>query len=131
MFARLAADSDDAAQIAEIAVSIWHDVGAALAPIIGQSGVAALLKRSIHLTRAAHPCLSAVNQEALPASELAMLQVVLSQQDGIEATATNAALLQHFQEVLTTLIGASLTERLLRPVWDITSSGDAVPEAIK
>lgn len=35
MFARLAADSDDAAQIAEIAVSIWHDVGAALAPIIG------------------------------------------------------------------------------------------------
>lgn len=60
-----------------------------------------------------------------------MLQVVLSQQDGIEATATNAALLQHFQEVLTTLIGASLTERLLRPVWDITSSGDAVPEAIK
>ncbi|TAL92281.1 MAG: hypothetical protein EPN69_08640 [Rhodanobacter sp.] len=130
MFARLVAGSDDAGQIADVAVSIWRDVAAALAPIIGQSGVTALLKRSIHLTRAAHPCLSAANDGALPTNELAMLQAVLSQQDRIEAIATNAALLQHFHEVLITLIGASLTERLLRPVWDITSRGDAVPEAI-
>ena len=130
MFARLVAGSQDAVQIADVAVSIWRDVAAALAPIIGQSGVAALLKRSIRLARAAHPCLTAANDGALPAGELAMLQVVLSQQDSTEAVATNAALLQHFREVLISLIGASLTERLLRPVWDITSSGDAIPETI-
>ena len=131
MFARLVAGTDDAAQIAEIAVSIWRDVAAALAPIIGQPGVVALLDRSIHLTRAAHPCLAAVSEDALPSSELAMLQEVLSQQDSIEAIATNAALLQQFHQVLTALIGTSLTERLLRPVWEITSSGDAVQEAIE
>ena len=130
MFSRRVAGSDDAVQIAEVAVSIWRDVGAALSPIIGQPGVAALFKRSIHLARAAHPCLSPVSESAPPGGELAMLQVVLAQQDSFEAVALNVALLQHFHDVLTTLIGASLTERLLRPVWDTPSSGDAVPEAI-
>jgi hypothetical protein len=128
MFARLAAESADAVRIAEIAVSIWDDVGEALAPIIGQSGVGALFKRSIYLTRVAHPCLQAVNESALASGGLAVLQTVLAQQDAVEAVAVNAALLQHFQEVLITLIGASLTERLLRPVWEITSSGDAAQE---
>jgi hypothetical protein len=42
----------------------------------------------------------------------------------------NAALLQNFHELLVSLIGASLTERLLRPVWDIPPSGDAVQETM-
>ncbi len=131
MFARLAAESADAARIAEVAVSIWDGVGAALAPIIGQPGVAALFKRSVYLTRNTHPCLSVVNESALPATgELAVLKVVLAQQDHAEATAVNAALLQNFHELLVSLIGASLTERLLRPVWDIHPSGDAVQETM-
>ncbi|MFC5582395.1 hypothetical protein [Rhodanobacter terrae] len=130
MFARLAAESADAARIAEIAVSIWDDVGEALAPIIGQSGVGALFRRSIYLTRIAHPCLQVVDERALASGGLAVLQTVLAQQDSTEAAAVNAALLQNFQEVLITLIGASLTSRLLRPVWEITSSGDAAQEKI-
>lgn len=129
MFARLASESADAVRIAEIAVSIWYDVGEALAPIIGQSGVAALLKRSIYLTRTAHPCLLAINENALPSGGMpALLQKVLAQQDRIEAIAVNAELLHNFHKVLITLIGASLTERLLRPVWETPSSGDAAQE---
>jgi hypothetical protein len=128
MFARLTAGSADAVRIAEIAVSIWDDVGEALTPIIGQSGVDALFKRSIYLTRTAHPCLHAVNENGLPTGGLAILQTVLAQQGSIEAIAANAALLQNFHEVLITLIGSSLTERLLRPVWEIPSSGDAAQE---
>ena len=41
------------------------------------------------------------------------------------AVAANAALLQNFQDLLTSLIGLSLTERLLSPVWDKPSSGQA------
>lgn len=130
MFARLAAESADAVRIAEIAVSIWDDVGEALAPIIGQSGVGALFRRSIYLTRIAYPCLQVVNERALASGGLAVLQTMLAQQDSAEAVAVNAALLKNFQEVLITLIGASLTERLLRPVWEIPSSGDAVQEKI-
>jgi hypothetical protein len=36
--------------------------------------------------------------------------------------------LLNFQNLLDTLIGASLTERLLRPVWDTPSSGQAVQD---
>ena len=130
MFVRLAAESIDAVRIAETAVSIWDGVGVALSPIIGQAGVAALFKRSVYLTRNTHPCLSAVDEGALPSTgERAALQVVLAQQDSVEAVAVNAALLQNFHELLISLIGASLSERLLRPVWDNPSSGDAVQEA--
>ena len=118
MFAHLATESADAVRIAEIAVSIWDDVGDALAPIIGQSGVDALIKRSIYLTRTAHPCLQAINENALPLDGLSALGAVLAQQDRIEAIAVNAALQQNFHTGLITLIGASLTERLLRPVWE-------------
>lgn len=131
MFARLAGESVDAVRIAEIAVSIWEGVGVALAPIIGQPGVAALFKRSVFLTRDTHPCLSAVNESTLSSkNELAMLQMLLAQQASAEAVAVNVALLQNFHELLVSLIGASLTERLLRPVWDIPSSGDAVQETM-
>lgn len=118
MFARLATEGADAVRIAEIAVAIWDDVAEALVPIIGQSGVAALFKRSMYLTRAAHPCLQAIDENAPPFGGLAALQKVLVQQDRIEAIAVNAALLQNFHELLVTLIGASLTKRLLRPVWE-------------
>lgn len=128
MFARLATESADTVRIAEIAVSIWDDVGVALAPIIGQSGVSALFKRSIYLTRTSHPCLQPINENALPSGDLAVLRTVLAQQDRIQAIAVNAALLQNFHEVLITLIGASLTERLLRPAWETPSSGYAVQE---
>lgn len=128
MFVRLSLDSADAVGISEIAVSIWDCVGVVLSPIIGHAGVAALFKRSIYLTRNTHPWLSVVNDGAEPS---AALQVVLAQQDRIEAIAANAALLQNFQELLISLIGASLSERLLRSVWETPSSGDAVQEPMK
>jgi hypothetical protein len=132
MFVRLSDGSSDRVEISEIAVSIWEGVGFVLSPIIGHAGVAALFKRSIYLTRNTHPWLSVVNDGALPSTgELAALQVVLAQQDRVEAVAANAALLQNFQELLISLIGASLSERLLRPVWETPSSGDAVQETMK
>ncbi|MFC5583239.1 hypothetical protein [Rhodanobacter terrae] len=117
MFVHLAAESADAVRIAEIAVSIWDDVGEALAPIIGQTSVAVLFKRSVYLTRHTHPCLSIVNEGAVPATgALAALRVMLAEQDRVEALAVNASMLQNFHQLLISLIGASLSKRLLRPV---------------
>ncbi|MDQ6645911.1 MAG: hypothetical protein M3Y93_01595 [Pseudomonadota bacterium] len=132
MFARLASESADAAGISEKAVSIWVGVVAALSPIIGQAGVAALFKRSVFLTRNAHPCLSDINDGELSSKvEFAGLQIVLAQLDRVEAVAVNTTLLQNFHDLLNSLIGASLSKRLLRPVWDAPSSGDAVQETIQ
>ena len=125
LFAQQSTAGADASPIAEVAVSIWKDVGIALSPIIGQTGVAALFKRSIHLARGAHPCLAAVLDDPAQPGELATLQTVLAQQTRATVMAANAALLQNFQDLLISLIGLSLTERLLRPVWDPPSSGQA------
>ncbi len=128
MFAQQSAAGVDASRIAEMAVSMWRDVGVALSPIIGQTGVAALFKRSLYLTRSAHPCLATVLEDKTQPDELAATQTILAQQTSVAAAAANIALLQNFEALLVSLIGLSLTERLLRPVWDKPSSGQAVQD---
>ena len=122
---RLATEGADAVKTAEAAEAIWHDVNAALSPIVGSYGVAALYKRSLHLTRVDYPWLTAVYEETIEPGQFAALRVALSQQTSSNAAAANGALLQAFCNLLTNLIGESLTERLLRPVGDNPSSGNA------
>ena len=129
MFVQQSAGAD-VSRIAERATAIWKDVGIALSPIIGQTGVDALFKRSVHLTRSAHPCLATVLEDTTQPDELVILQAVLARQISATAVAANVALLQNFQDLLTSLIGWSLTERLLRPVWDEPSSGQAVQDTM-
>ncbi|MEO9078359.1 MAG: hypothetical protein ABI268_03505 [Rhodanobacter sp.] len=128
MFTRQSAGAD-ASRVAAIAVAIWREVGTALSPIIGQAGVDALFKRSIYLTRGAHPALASVFDNSVQLDALAALDDALAQQASATAMASNIALLQNFQELLISLIGLSLTERLLRPVWDKPSSGQAEQDA--
>jgi hypothetical protein len=45
------------------------------------------------------------------------LRAALAGQASAEAAALNAALLGTFYDLLSSLIGATLTERLLDPVW--------------
>ena len=59
------------------------------------------------------------------AMETAFLQAELAKQTAAEAAAAGTALLRVFHVLLTTLIGESLTERLLRSVWAHFLSGPA------
>ncbi len=120
--AQLAAEGADAKRIADLSVSTWRDVDAALSPIIGQRGVAALYKRSLYLTRAEHPCLATVYDGELGPGEFDGLHAALSRQTSSEAAAANGALLQVFHDLLARLIGAALTDQLLRSASDHPSS---------
>jgi hypothetical protein len=124
--ARLAEEGMDADIVASNAASIWRNVELALAPIIGQSAVAALYKRSLHISRATSPFLTAVFDVPHAPGDYAPLQTALSQQSGADASAALSVLLQTFHELLVRLIGESLTERLLRTVWDNPSYGLAL-----
>lgn len=119
------ADDASAEQIAEAADRIWRDIDAALAPIIGQDGVAALLRRSQYLVREAHPWLDAFPKDAPPVPAFDALRSTLSSRSASEAAQGNGALLQVFHDLLASLIGASLCERLLRSVCIFASSGPA------
>jgi hypothetical protein len=127
ILAQLAAQDADAVRIADSAVAIWLRIDAALSPIIGRGGVAALYERSLYLTRTAHPWLLAAHERA-PADGrfVEALRAVLSEPTRADAAVGIGALLQNFHDLLTSLIGGELTERLLQSVWDHPSSGPAV-----
>jgi hypothetical protein len=114
---QLAAGGLEARRIADAALAIWGAIDAALSPILGQRGIAALYQRSLHLVRAEHSWLAAAHDaESMPQS-MGALHRSLSRQSGPNAAAATGALLQAFHDLVTNLIGLSLAERLLRPVW--------------
>lgn len=126
--ARLAASGASVEQIAETAIATWRNIDAALSPIIGQRGVTALYKRSLLLSCAHNPWLKPVAESTRPLDDFTSLQTAMARQTHADAMAANGALLQTFTDLLANLIGASLTERLLRSVLDHPSSGHSVPE---
>jgi hypothetical protein len=107
-----------AMQVAQAVGAVWHEIDLVLCPIIGAGGVLALFQRSVYLTAAQHPWLRAgLGAPGLTGFDVAALAAVLAQQDAAQALACGNTLLGTFHGLLTSLIGASLTERLLRPVW--------------
>jgi hypothetical protein len=113
---RVAAGAD-AAQLADAAVGVWRDIDEALHPIIGHGGVAALHHRSRVLATTAHPWLATVHPAPAAAVDLPALRAVLVQQTAAQVGAGATAWFEAFRELLGSLIGTSLTERLLASVW--------------
>ena len=119
----------DPSMIAQSALSTWRDIDDALSPIIGRRGVAGLYKRSLSLTRVAYPALTAVFEVTRAPGDYSTLQQALAQQSAPAALAASVALLQTFRDLLTKLIGQSLSARLLDPVLDKPpSSGNAAQD---
>ena len=113
---RIGRDST-AADIAAASGALWLELAAVLAPIIGPRGVTALGQRSLHIASANHPWLAA-RQPGGPATlDAALLVTLLAQRNSDEAAAAAQAFFHTLHELLSSLIGASLTERLLRTVW--------------
>lgn len=113
----------DPARVGEKVAATFRAIDDALSPIIGHRGVAALYRRSVHLASLTHPWLAQAHEGALTSLDLTLLAAVLAQQTTAQAVAGGAQLLQTFHSLLTTLVGPSLTERLLRPVWITFLSG--------
>lgn len=110
-------------EVAVLVATTIRSIEQALAPIVGQRGVAALYKRSLHLSRPLHPWLPVAPEGADAKMELAPLTAALATRTSAEAAAAGTQLLESSRSLLITLIGESLTERLLRPVWATSMSG--------
>jgi hypothetical protein len=123
----LAPDAD-AAEVASRIDSLWQDIAAAFSPIVGQRGFTALLRRALSIGLAKFPWFSVALAEAQADDELASLRDALARQSRADATHANAALLRNFFDLLASLIGAALTERLLREALEHPSSDTARQE---
>lgn len=106
-----------AANTAASVVLLCEEIGQVLVPIVGQRGVAGLYKRSLFLTSHDHPALAGLHQDVQTAMDLSQLRATLTSLSEADALAVGTALLVSFHELLGSLVGTSLTERLLRSLW--------------
>lgn len=107
----------DAKAVAIAAISTWHDASARLSPVIGGQGIDVLLRRSLHVAGKKFPSLAELTHEGRSNELLANLQVRLAACETALAVEASNALLVTFTELMSSLIGESLTERLLAPIW--------------
>ena len=113
--------SADAVEIAHEIVTMCQEVNDALSPIIGRRGVDALYKRSLYLAAPTFPWLATARDGAQDFMDPAKLKSTLAAQSPASGAAGGVLLLQTFQDLLASLVGTSLTERLLHPVWNNSS----------
>lgn len=102
---------DGSSRIANETVEQWRAVLAALSPVIGVHGVGALYRRTLFLARSTHPWL-----EVPPESntiDFDHLRSLLARSEPPQAAEASDTLSRIFLELLSSLIGASLAERLL------------------
>lgn len=106
-------------ELAERVATALQSIEQALVPIIGNAGITALFKRTLHLSCKTYPWLprspaSADGQETIA---VVALKTELGKRTSLEAAAAGTQLLQTFDTLLTTLIGRSLAEHLCSPAW--------------
>lgn len=114
---RAVGSGTSAKPVADVAHTHWQDVVSSLEPVIGASGVQALYERCLHLQRIpAHEPASSALPTAHAPSFLAARHHLETQApaDALEAA---VAFFGGFTALLSSLIGATLTTRLLKPVW--------------
>lgn len=111
----------DARQIGEAIDAHWMRVVAALDPVIGQGGVAALFRYAVCQTALHYPWLAALLSDSDEMAGLHRLQEVFSAQSPKAASAAGSALFDAFGQTLVSLVGAPLGTRLLQPVQPGTS----------
>ncbi|MEK1941335.1 MAG: hypothetical protein AAAB16_13280 [Pseudomonas sp.] len=110
----------------EAIIATLADISLALTPIIGQHGVAALYKRSLFVCVVRQACLADVAAKTASHDDgldLSPLRAALLLQDAHTVNVCSNDLLNTLNQLLTSLIGASLCERLLRSAWENSLCG--------
>lgn len=108
----------DIDHVADAIITMLRDTDASLVPIIGPKGVAALYRRSIQLCTSLHPTLESTYLPLPDTLDLERLKSMLIQQNQDDVVFFGEELLKALYELLSTLIGSSLSARLLLDVWD-------------
>jgi hypothetical protein len=107
----------DAKALAAAALRAYDTLAAQLALLIGDGGVRALTARSLHLVRRDFPWLAEAEEPSPSESPFDPVGACLARQEPAVATEAAAAALATLSGLLATLIGETLTMRVLRAAW--------------
>lgn len=119
-----------AEELAAAVSQSWTRIDHELAPIIGSAGVAAMVRRSLHLCAGTHPVLVGAIEPTRRQLDAASLHAVLTGVDTRAGAEVAADLLQTFRDLLARMLGPSLTDRLLHPIWDDFSGGSTAQDPL-
>lgn len=131
ILAHKVAQGEDADSIADSVTQAWRQADAVLTPLIGHRGVAALYQRSMHATAITTPWLAACYQGIQHEMQLGLLKDTLAQRSSAEAAIASTELFRTFHDLLASLIGQSLTARLLQSVWTPSTSGMSAQDPLQ
>ncbi|MET3108560.1 hypothetical protein AAKU67_003228 [Oxalobacteraceae bacterium GrIS 2.11] len=110
------------------ALLLWQRLSVELVPIIGDGGFDSLYVRSLNVCSQKYAWILVKGiMQSKHASFLEFI-AMLKDRDAAEATEAIASLLIIFTDILATLIGISLTTRILRSAWGDDSFDLPVPE---
>ena len=111
----------DADAVAAATVRAVESLMGELKPLVGRLATSALFARSLHLANASFarpdPALQKLQED------LTSLRNDLSTRSLEDARAASHALLRALVDLLASLIGQSLTDRMLRSAWGISNAG--------
>lgn len=112
-----------AEKFADDAVNMWELLATQLVLIIGDSGFSSIYARSVFMCHASYPWLKGSALSPYGKHRFAELKSSLQGQRPEEASAANRLLLIRFTDILASLIGELLTERILRSAWSQAAGG--------
>ncbi len=128
--ARRSGNGASVEQVADTVVAMWHDIERELSPIVGTRGVAALHGRSLFLAARQFPWLNGAPDGGHLSMDMAALRAKIVRWQATEALQACGASFAVFHELLASMVGPALTERLLLPVWDTPSSGQPAQDLL-
>lgn len=105
-----------ARELAAESVARWRQIDLALTPIIGRRGIVAIYKKALNLTHAEFPWLATESESDTGFDNFASLHAALAKQTCAAIIAANQTLHRTFNKLLVSLIGESLSERLLESI---------------
>jgi len=126
---REAGTDADAKALAAAARRVYDTLAGQLALLIGEGGVRALTARSLHLVQRDFPWLAKAQEPDPSEGPFAQVGFRLERQEPAVATAAAAAALATLGGLLATLIGETLTMRVLRAAWPSALPDEAQQEA--
>lgn len=115
--AQCAGNPADANTSAAATVALWLQISARLVPVIGARGVEVLFGRTLYLAGKSFSWLGGAADRGRGTPSIDVIRARLGRQEAAVAAAASCEFLFVFAGLLATLIGDSLTDRLLGPVW--------------
>ncbi|MEO5733558.1 MAG: hypothetical protein ABIN96_04765 [Rubrivivax sp.] len=118
LFAARTAGAVDAQAVGAVMAVAWMAIERTLRAVVGAPGAAALYTRSLYLAARQHAWLLDVWADGDRKVDVTRLRVEMAKRNIDEAVAAGQFLLRTFDRLLSGLIGESLMEQLLLPVYE-------------